>query len=104
MSMRVPTATYRLQFHSEFRFVDAQERIDYFSALGISDIYASPVFKARPGSTHGYDVINHGEVDPALGGEQGFTAFSAALKSQGMGLILDIVPNHMGIATSTNLW
>jgi len=102
--MRVPTATYRLQFHSEFRFVDAQERIDYFSALGISDIYASPVFKARPGSTHGYDVINHGEVDPALGGEQGFTAFSAALKAQGMGLILDIVPNHMGIATSTNLW
>src|SRR5262245_55433758 len=102
--MRVPTATYRLQFHGEFRFAEAHDRIDYFFALGISDIYASPIFKARPGSTHGYDVIDHGDVDPALGGEQGFTAFSAALRAQGMGLVLDIVPNHMGIATTDNTW
>ncbi len=102
--MRVPTATYRLQFHKDFRFADAQELIQYLFDLGISDVYASPIFKARAGSTHGYDVVDHGKVDPTLGGEDAFTTFSAALKARAMGLILDIVPNHMGIATTHNSW
>jgi (1->4)-alpha-D-glucan 1-alpha-D-glucosylmutase len=102
--MRIPTATYRLQFNRDFRFDDAQELVDYLYDLGISDVYASPIFKARSGSMHGYDVVDHGQVDPALGGEGGFTAFSEALRAHRMGLILDIVPNHMGIAEASNVW
>ncbi len=102
--MRIPTATYRLQFHRDFRFEDALELVDYLYDLGISAVYASPISTARAGSTHGYDVVDHSQVDPALGGEAGFTAFSAALKGSGMGLILDIVPNHMGIGEPSNTW
>jgi (1->4)-alpha-D-glucan 1-alpha-D-glucosylmutase len=102
--MRIPTATYRLQFNKDFRFDEAQELVDYLYDLGISDAYASPIFKARSGSMHGYDIVDHGQVDPALGGEGGFTAFSEALRARRMGLILDIVPNHMGIAEASNVW
>ena len=103
-TMRIPTATYRLQFNKDFRFDEAQELVDYLYDLGISDAYASPIFKARSGSMHGYDIVDHGQVDPALGGEGGFTAFSEALRARRMGLILDIVPNHMGIAEASNVW
>ncbi len=102
--MRIPTATYRLQFHKDFGFAQAQELIDYLHDLGISDIYASPIFKARAGSMHGYDVVDHSQIDPALGGEDAFAAFASALKTRGMGLILDIVPNHMGIGETSNGW
>jgi len=102
--MRIPTATYRLQFHKDFRFADAKELIDYLYDLGISDVYASPIFKARAGSMHGYDVVDHSQLDPALGGEEDFAAFTSALKARGLGLTLDIVPNHMGISDTANTW
>ena len=102
--MRIPTATYRLQFHKDFGFADAGELIGDLRDLGISDVYASPIFKARAGSLHGYDIVDHRQIDPALGGADEFAKFSAALKTHGMGLILDIVPNHMGIAEASNAW
>jgi len=102
--MRIPTATYRLQFHKDFGFADAGELIGDLRDLGISDVYASPIFKARAGSLHGYDIVDHSQIDPALGGADEFAKFSAALKTHGMGLILDIVPNHMGIAEASNAW
>ncbi len=102
--MRIPTATYRLQFHKAFGFNQAREIVDYLHDLGISTIYASPIFKARTGSMHGYDVVDHSQIDPALGGEEPFEAFNSQLKSHGMGLILDIVPNHMGIGETSNAW
>mgnify|MGYP001379941798 CR=1 FL=1 len=102
--MRIPSATYRLQFHKDFRFADALALIGYLHDLGISDIYASPIFTARPGSTHGYDVVDHSQIDAVLGGEEGFAALSAAAKTRGMGVILDIVPNHMGIGEPGNNW
>jgi (1->4)-alpha-D-glucan 1-alpha-D-glucosylmutase len=102
--MRIPIATYRLQFNKDFRFGDALELVDYLYDLGISDVYASPIFKRRAGSMHGYDVVDHGQVDPVLGGEADFTVFSTALRTRGNGLILDIVPNHMGIGDSSNAW
>lgn len=102
--MRIPNATYRLQFYKDFRFSDARNLIDYLRELGISDIYASPIFKSRAGTLHGYDVVDHSQVDPALGGEAEFAVFSTDLRSRGMGLILDIVPNHMGIGETSNTW
>jgi (1->4)-alpha-D-glucan 1-alpha-D-glucosylmutase len=102
--MRIPTATYRLQFHKDFGFADAKELIGYLIDLGISDVYASPIFKARGGSMHGYDVVDHSQLDGALGGADEFDKFTSALNSHGMGLILDIVPNHMGIAEPSNAW
>jgi len=102
--MRIPTATYRFQFHKDFRFADAAELIDYLYDLGISDVYASPIFKARAGSMHGYDVVDHSQLDPALGSEADFEVFTSALRTRGLGLILDIVPNHMGITDTSNAW
>jgi (1->4)-alpha-D-glucan 1-alpha-D-glucosylmutase len=98
----VPTATYRLQFNRDFPFGRALELLDYFDALGVSHLYASPVFKARPGSAHGYDVIDHSEVNPELGGEEHLRTLAAALAARGMGLVLDLVPNHMCIASPEN--
>ena len=102
--MRIPTATYRLQFHKDFGFAAARELIAYLRDLGISDVYASPVFKARAGSLHGYDVVDHSQLDPVLGGTEEFDKFASALNNHCMGLILDIVPNHMGIAEPSNAW
>jgi (1->4)-alpha-D-glucan 1-alpha-D-glucosylmutase len=101
---RAAVSTYRLQFRREFSFADAQRLVDYFEALGVSHLYASPVFKARPGSPHGYDVLDHSEVNPELGGEQGLTDLSRALAPHGMGLVLDLVPNHMCVASADNRW
>jgi (1->4)-alpha-D-glucan 1-alpha-D-glucosylmutase len=100
---RVPTATYRLQFNREFTFRDARAILDYLKDLGISDCYASPLFRAGPQSTHGYDICCFGELNPALGGLEGFREFSAAAHERGLGLLLDMVPNHMG-STLTNQW
>jgi (1->4)-alpha-D-glucan 1-alpha-D-glucosylmutase len=102
--MLIPTATYRLQFHKDFGFADAKDLIGYLRDLGISDVYASPIFKARAGSMHGYDVVDHSQLNEALGGADEFDKFTSALKTYGMGLILDIVPNHMGIAEPSNAW
>jgi (1->4)-alpha-D-glucan 1-alpha-D-glucosylmutase len=94
---RVPDATYRVQLHAGFRFDQLAAIIPYLHELGISDIYASPIFRATPGSTHGYDVCDPNEVSPELGGMEELTRVSALLKESSMGLLLDFVPNHMGI-------
>jgi maltooligosyltrehalose synthase len=90
-----PVATYRIQFTSSFTLKDLEDQIDYLSALGISSIYASPVFAAAPGSGHGYDVIDPGMVNPELGTYQDLTRVIRRLKEKGIGWIQDIVPNHM---------
>jgi (1->4)-alpha-D-glucan 1-alpha-D-glucosylmutase len=100
----VPNATYRLQFNHTFTFSDAQRLIPYLIDLGISDCYASPLLKARTGSMHGYDICDHGQINPALGGESAFNAFSDELRANEIGLILDMVPNHMGIDDECNGW
>jgi (1->4)-alpha-D-glucan 1-alpha-D-glucosylmutase len=97
-----PSATYRLQFNRELPFARAAELVDYLDELGVSHVYASPVFRARPGSIHGYDVIDHSEVNPELGGEEGLSALATALGARGMGLVLDLVPNHMCVASTLN--
>jgi len=93
--MRIPIATYRLQLHKDFGFAQVAEIVDYLHALGISDIYASPIFKARPGSMHGYDVVDPNQINPELGSSEVFTALSEELRRQNMGWVQDIVPNHM---------
>jgi (1->4)-alpha-D-glucan 1-alpha-D-glucosylmutase len=100
----VPIATYRLQFHKEFRFQDAIKLVPYLASLGISHVYASPFLKARPGSTHGYDVIDHGEVNPEIGTEAELNELIRKLKAHGMGMVLDLVPNHMGVLHTDNAW
>lgn len=99
-----PQATLRLQFHRGFTFADAAALVPYFARLGISHLYASPIATARPGSQHGYDVIDATRVNPELGGEEGLRALSSALVQAGMGMILDIVPNHMAADTANAWW
>ena len=93
--MRIPTATYRLQFHSGFTFENAQAIVPYLAALGISALYASPIFKARSGSTHGYDVVDPTQLNPELGSQETFDELISKTQHDGMGWIQDIVPNHM---------
>ncbi|HEX7504382.1 MAG TPA: malto-oligosyltrehalose synthase, partial [Syntrophales bacterium] len=93
--MDIPRATYRLQFNNSFRFRDAKELVPYLAGLGISHVYASPIFKARKGSPHGYDIVDPNEINPELGSQAAFEALVAALKSHGIGWIQDVVPNHM---------
>lgn len=102
--VRVPRATYRVQMHKEFTFKNLTDCVAYLSDLGISHTYCSPYFKARPGSTHGYDLTDHNQLNPELGGEAAFEVLRAALDQQGMGQIVDIVPNHMGIMGTDNAW
>ncbi len=97
-------ATARLQFHKGFTLDDARELVPYLDGLGISHLYASPLLKARPGSTHGYDIVDHNQINPELGGEDALRRVVAALRDHGMGLILDIVPNHMGVGGADNEW
>ncbi len=99
--MILPTSVYRLQFREGMDFERAAGLAPYFADLGISHLYASPLFTAQPGSTHGYDITDPGEIDPALGGIEGLERLSAALKACGLGLILDIVPNHMAFSVET---
>jgi (1->4)-alpha-D-glucan 1-alpha-D-glucosylmutase len=99
-----PTATYRLQFHRQFTFRDATAILDYLQQLGVSHIYASPYLKARSGSVHGYDIVDHNALNPEIGTEDDFTQFVKDLRRRGMGHILDVVPNHMGIGTDENAW
>ncbi len=100
----IPRATYRLQFHRGFGFDDAARIVPYLATLGISHVYCSPIQRARPGSMHGYDVVAHDEVNPELGGLQAFERFTQTLKAHGMGQLLDLVPNHMGVLGADNPW
>lgn len=93
--MRIPRATYRLQFTPAFGFSAAKEIVPYLHRLGISDIYASPIFQARKGSTHGYDIVDPTELNPELGTTAEFDALIEDVRRRGMGWIQDIVPNHM---------
>lgn len=101
--MRIPSSTYRVQFNLNFRFADAEALVPYLNGLGISDLYASPRFKARKGSSHGYDVADPQRINSELGTEEEFDRLAARLREYGMGLLLDIVPNHMA-ASSENPW
>jgi (1->4)-alpha-D-glucan 1-alpha-D-glucosylmutase len=103
-SPRIPTSTYRLQFHAGFTFDDARQIVDYLKALGISDVYASPYFQSAPESTHGYDVSDHNRLNPLIGDEASFQAYCTALREHQMGQVLDFVPNHMGIGGPLNTW
>jgi len=100
---RIPSATYRLQLNKHFRFTDACKILDYLNDLGISDVYVSPVLGSRKGSGHGYDVTDPTRINPELGSEEDFGTFQNELQKRGMGLLLDIVPNHMA-ASMENAW
>ena len=99
-----PLSTYRLQFNKNFHFDDARRLVAYLGQLGVSHCYASPILMARAGSQHGYDIIDHNRLNPEIGTEAEFRSLVAELKSHGMGLLLDIVPNHMGVGHGTNPW
>lgn len=100
---RIPTATYRLQLNKDFRFSDASRILDYLNDLGISDVYLSPILGSRKGSGHGYDVTDPTRINPELGSQEDFEYFQSELEKRGMGLVLDIVPNHMA-ASMENAW
>lgn len=101
---RVPRATYRLQFNKDFTFDHATRLLPYLARLGVSHVYCSPILRARPGSMHGYDIVVHDEINPELGGAEGFERFTLALREHGMGQLLDMVPNHMGVLGADNAW
>jgi (1->4)-alpha-D-glucan 1-alpha-D-glucosylmutase len=100
----LPLATYRLQFNAGFTFDDAAAISGYLAALGISHAYASSYLKAVPGSTHGYDVADPTRINPEIGTVDDYERWVASLRAHGMGHIIDLVPNHMGIAKSANPW
>ncbi|MGZ8921645.1 MAG: alpha-amylase family glycosyl hydrolase, partial [Limisphaerales bacterium] len=102
--MRIPVATYRFQFHKGFTFQHARALLPYLRDLGISDVYASPLFLAGPESTHGYDICGFDRLNPNLGTEEAFEAFTSEIRDLGMGLIVDMVPNHMGTHASNDWW
>ena len=102
--IQIPTATYRLQLNRTFTFHDAAAIIPYLASLGISHCYLSPYLRARPGSMHGYDIIDHNSLNPEIGGPEDYEYFVAELHRHGMGQIVDIVPNHMGVMGSDNAW
>src|SRR5215469_7999351 len=101
---RIPLATYRLQFNNAFRFQDAIGVLDYLAELGISDIYASPVLTSRHGSGHGYDATDPTRIDPELGSEEDFSSLQSELQRRGMGIVFDIVPNHMAASQEAPWW
>jgi (1->4)-alpha-D-glucan 1-alpha-D-glucosylmutase len=101
---RVPASTYRLQFHRGFTLRQACDLVPYLAGLGVTDCYASPLLAARAGSTHGYDIVDHSRLNAEVGTDQDFLAFTDALAHHGMGLVLDFVPNHMGVDPAANPW
>ena len=104
MRAAIPIATYRLQLTASFDFDAAAAIVPYLKALGITHLYASPFMKARKGSTHGYDIVDHTQINPELGGDAGFERLSRVLKQHDLGLILDFVPNHVGVHFADNPW
>ena len=101
---RIPLATYRLQLHGKFTFRDATALVPYLAKLGVSHVYCSPFLTARAGSTHGYDIIDHDTINPEIGTQADLDAFVHALRSEGMAIVMDIVPNHMGVLAADNAW
>jgi len=99
-----PRATVRLQLTRDFDFDAARACVDYYAALGVSHYYLSPVFRARPGSTHGYDTVDFARISGELGGADGLARLAEALRARSMGIVLDLVPNHMGVASNENAW
>src|SRR6202163_3147894 len=104
MRAALPIATYRVQLTASFDCDAAAAIVPYLKTLGITHLYASPFMKARKGSTHGYDVVNHTVINPELGGDAGFERLSEALRQHDLGLILDFVPNHIGVHFADNPW
>src|SRR5438270_2059412 len=100
----IPLSTYRLQFNRSFTFAQAAELVPYLAELGISHCYASPYLRARPGSMHGYDIIDHHHLNPEIGTAEEYEQFVSELHRHGMGQVLDIVPNHMGVMGADNAW
>jgi (1->4)-alpha-D-glucan 1-alpha-D-glucosylmutase len=101
---RRPASTYRLQLHEGFGFADAARVVPYLDALGVTDLYLSPILAAAPGSSHGYDVVDHARISAELGGAEGFRALSDGCAARGMGILLDFVPNHMGVGPQNRWW
>jgi len=101
---QMPESTYRIQFNASFTFRDGAALVPYLSDLGVTHLYASPYLKAKPGSTHGYDVIDHCQLNPEVGSMADYEALLSALREHGMTHIADIVPNHVGISTNENVW
>src|SRR5262249_20832287 len=101
---RFPEATYRLQFHAGFTFRDARALVAYLHDLGVTHCYASPYLQARPGSQHGYDITDHRTINPEIGGAADYEAWVSELQAHGMGQILDMVPNHVGVVGNANAW
>lgn len=99
-----PGATYRLQLGDELSFADVQGQLDYMATLGVTDLYLSPILRAHTGSTHGYDVVDPTQVSPSLGGPDGLRALSQAAAARGIGLVVDIVPNHLAVSDENPLW
>jgi (1->4)-alpha-D-glucan 1-alpha-D-glucosylmutase len=104
MLAAIPIATYRVQLTANFDFDAAASIVPYLKALGVTHLYASPFMKSRKGSTHGYDIVDHTQINPELGGDAGFERLSRALKQHDLGLILDFVPNHVGVHFADNPW
>ncbi len=102
--LHIPSSTYRLQLNRQFTFNDALDLVDYLDALGIGDCYLSPFFMAAPGSTHGYDITNPNRINPEIGTREEFQRLSECLKQRGMGVVADVVPNHMCISEAANEW
>src|SRR3954470_9935543 len=100
----IPASTYRLQLRKEFPFAEASAQVPYLRHLGISHCYCSPILMSTPGSTHGYDVNDYRLIDPELGGRPGFESFAQRVKGHTRGILLDFVPNHMGINGGRNPW
>src|SRR4051812_35885566 len=101
---RIPQSTYRLQLGADLTLDQVHRLLPYLQNLGISDLYLSPLFRARAESSHGYDVVDHGTIDPAIGDLAAFERLATAARSAGMGILLDVVPNHMGINDPGNVW
>ena len=104
VATRIPSSTYRVQLHGKFTFDDLRGRLPYLCELGITDLYLSPIFTSTPGSEHGYDVSDYRELNPELGGQEGFDRLAVAAKEAGLGILLDFVPNHMGTQGPLNAW
>ena len=100
----IPCGTYRIQFHKGNTFEQVTQAVPYLRALGVSHLYSSPYLRARPGSTHGYDIVDHAQLNPEVGDELAHARLCQALKRNGMGQILDVVPNHMGVLEADNAW
>jgi (1->4)-alpha-D-glucan 1-alpha-D-glucosylmutase len=102
--LTAPSSTYRFQLHPGFTFADAARRVPYLAELGVSHLYLSPILQAVPGSTHGYDVVDPGRLRDELGGDEGFASLVEAAHAHGLGIVVDIVPNHVGLVSPHNPW